>query len=103
VIDANGAVDEAQAALGLIRAEAERRSELDDLVVQLERELYVLMAELATALPIAASWTPGVTMVTEECDRGRRRTDALVIATRCRPSSSSPTEPGAALCDYAVP
>lgn len=48
-IEANGDVDEAQAALGLVRAEAERESELDTLLVTLERDLYVLMAELATA------------------------------------------------------
>lgn len=49
VIAANGAVDEAQAALGVVRAEVERGSELDELLVTLERDLYVAMAELATA------------------------------------------------------
>ncbi len=49
VIAANGAVDEAQAALGVVRAEVERGSELDELLVALERDLYVAMAELATA------------------------------------------------------
>jgi cob(I)alamin adenosyltransferase len=49
VIEAAGAVDEAQAALGAVRAEVERGSELDSLLVGIERELYVLMAELATA------------------------------------------------------
>ena len=48
-IEVNGAVDEAQAALGVARAEAEPGSELDDLLVALERDLYVLMAEVATA------------------------------------------------------
>ena len=48
-IEANGAVDEAQAALGLARAEAQSGSELDGLLIGLERDLYVLMAELATA------------------------------------------------------
>lgn len=46
---AYGAVDEAQACLGLARAEAEPGSELDDLLVGLCRDLYVVMAELATA------------------------------------------------------
>lgn len=45
---AYGAVDEAQAALGLARAESERGSELDELLVRLERDLWVVMAELAT-------------------------------------------------------
>ena len=48
-IETNGAVDEAQAALGVARAEAEPGSELDELLVALERDLYVLMAEVATA------------------------------------------------------
>ena len=45
---AYGDVDEAQAALGVARAEAGRDTELDELLVRLERELWVLMAELAT-------------------------------------------------------
>lgn len=45
---ATGTVDEAQAVLGLARAEV-RGSDLDDELVAIERELYVLMAELATA------------------------------------------------------
>jgi cob(I)alamin adenosyltransferase len=49
VIEANGSVDEAQAALGVVRAEVEAGSELDLLLVTVERDLYVLMAELATA------------------------------------------------------
>lgn len=49
VVAANGAVDEAQAALGAVRAEVESGSELDVLLVGIERDLYVLMAELATA------------------------------------------------------
>jgi len=48
-IEATGAVDEAQAALGAARAEAGRGSELDAMLVDLERDLWVAMAELATA------------------------------------------------------
>ena len=47
-VEAYGTVDEAQALLGLVRAEV-RGSELDALLVQLERDLWVLMADLATA------------------------------------------------------
>ena len=47
-VDAYGTVDEAQAFLGLARAEAERGSELDLLLVALERDLWTVMAELAT-------------------------------------------------------
>ncbi len=46
--DALGAADEAQAAIGAARAEVERGGELDAWLVQVERDLWVLMAELAT-------------------------------------------------------
>lgn len=45
---AYGAVDEAQAILGLARAEAGKGSELDDILIHICRDLWVLMAELAT-------------------------------------------------------
>jgi cob(I)alamin adenosyltransferase len=45
---AYGAVDEAQAILGLARAEAGKGTELDDMLVHICRDLWVLMAELAT-------------------------------------------------------
>jgi cob(I)alamin adenosyltransferase len=48
VVDAYGTIDEAQAFMGLARAETERGSELDELLVALERDLWVVMAELAT-------------------------------------------------------
>jgi cob(I)alamin adenosyltransferase len=66
VIRANGAVDEAQAALGVVRASIEAGSELDDLLVRLERDLYVLMAELATAPANRRKLVPGTTLVTDE-------------------------------------
>lgn len=66
VIEANGAVDEAQAALGLVRAEVDKGSELDALLVGLARDLYVLMAELATAASNRRKLKPGVTLVTPE-------------------------------------
>ena len=65
-IEAGGAVDEAQAALGLARAEAEAGSELDVLVIGLERDLYVLMAELSTAPANRAKLAAGQTLVTGE-------------------------------------
>lgn len=66
VIAANGSVDEAQAALGTVRAEAEPGSELDEILVRLERELYVLMAELATAAANRSKLTAGATLVTSQ-------------------------------------
>src|SRR5262245_20350657 len=61
---AYGAVDEACSALGLARAEAERGSELDELLVRLERELFVVGAELATAPGNRSKLEPGVSSVT---------------------------------------
>jgi cob(I)alamin adenosyltransferase len=63
-VAAIGSVDEAQAALGLVRAEVEEGSELGDLLVKLERDLYVLMAELATAESNRPKLVPGTTLVT---------------------------------------
>src|SRR5688572_24793598 len=64
--EAYGAVDEAQAALGVARAEAERGGELDKLLLDVERDLYVLMSELATLPENHHKLTPGVTSVTPE-------------------------------------
>jgi cob(I)alamin adenosyltransferase len=63
---AYGAVDEAQAVLGVARAEAGPATELDDLLVRLERDLYVLMAELATLPDNRHRLTPGQSAVTDE-------------------------------------
>jgi cob(I)alamin adenosyltransferase len=63
---AYGAVDEAQAALGVARAEAEPGGELDRLLVGLCRDLYVLMAELATLPENRHKLTPGQSTVTAE-------------------------------------
>jgi len=65
-IELNGAVDEAQAVLGLARAEADEGSELDGLLLGLERDLYVLMAEVATAPDNRHKLTPGASLVTPE-------------------------------------
>ena len=64
-IEANGAIDEAQAAFGLAHAEV-RGSKLDDELVALERGLWVLMAEVATAPRNRGKLTPGLTLVTSE-------------------------------------
>ncbi|NNN19913.1 MAG: cob(I)yrinic acid a,c-diamide adenosyltransferase [Acidimicrobiaceae bacterium] len=47
-IELNGAVDEAQAFLGLARAECKPGSVLDSMLVSLESDLWILMAEVAT-------------------------------------------------------
>ncbi|MET0919941.1 MAG: cob(I)yrinic acid a,c-diamide adenosyltransferase [Acidimicrobiia bacterium] len=62
--DAYGAVDEAVSALGVARAEAERDSELDTLLIRFQRELFVVGAELATAPDNRRKLEPGVSLVT---------------------------------------
>jgi cob(I)alamin adenosyltransferase len=63
---AYGAVDEAQAAFGLARGEAEPGGELDSILLGVERDLYVLMAELATAPENRRKLVAGQTLVTPE-------------------------------------
>lgn len=64
--EAYGTVDEAQAALGVARAECERGGELDELLVGLERDLWVLMAELATDEANRHKLVDGTSRVTAE-------------------------------------
>ena len=64
--EAVGAVDEAQAAIGVARAEAPGDSELDLILTGLARDLWVLMAELATDDANRSKLTPGGTLVTQE-------------------------------------
>jgi cob(I)alamin adenosyltransferase len=63
---AYGEVDEAVSSLGLARAETSAGSELHDLLVRLQRELFVVGAELATAPKNRAKLAPGVSLVTAE-------------------------------------
>ena len=61
-----GDVDEAQAAIGVARATIDRGSELDVLLVRLERDLWVLMAEVATAPEHRDRLVAGQTLVTPQ-------------------------------------
>ena len=63
---AYGEVDEAVSALGLARAETEAGSELGELLIRLQRELFVAGAELATAPENRAKLKAGVSLVTAE-------------------------------------
>lgn len=63
---AYGDVDEAQASIGLARAETDRGSELDELLIGLERDLWVLMSELATAPDNRHRLVGGKTLVTQQ-------------------------------------
>lgn len=64
--EAYGTVDEAQAALGVARAFGPAGGELDQLLVGLERDLWVLMAELATDASNAHKLVDGASRVTSE-------------------------------------
>jgi len=61
---AYGTVDELQAALGVARADAD--DELGELLLHLERDLWVLMGELATDPSKRDKLTAGATLVTDE-------------------------------------
>jgi cob(I)alamin adenosyltransferase len=61
---AYGDVDEAQSVLGLVRAECPAGDELGELVLGLQRDLWVLMAELATDPANRHKLTGGQTLVT---------------------------------------
>ncbi|MBK6857204.1 MAG: cob(I)yrinic acid a,c-diamide adenosyltransferase [Microthrixaceae bacterium] len=64
--EAYGTVDEAQACLGMARSECEPAGELDGLLVGLERDLWVLMAELATDPSNRHKLAEGISLVTAE-------------------------------------
>lgn len=66
LIEINGDVDEAQASIGLARSFAERGGELDALLVSIERDLWVLMAEVATAEENRRKLVAGKSLVTQE-------------------------------------
>lgn len=82
-IECNGAVDEAQAVLGLARAQVRAAGssgptgygteELDALVVAVERDLWVLMAEVATATARRSRLVAGTSLVTSEMVAGLDR------------------------------
>ncbi len=68
-IELNGAVDEAQAGIGLARAETPPGSEANERLTVLARDLYVLMAEVATAPENRGKLTAGATLVTPDMVR----------------------------------
>ncbi|HUX05198.1 MAG TPA: cob(I)yrinic acid a,c-diamide adenosyltransferase [Acidimicrobiales bacterium] len=81
-IEVNGAVDEAQAVLGWARSLSEPASRLDDLLVSLERDLWVLMAEVATLPENRRKLKPGQSLVTDEMvARLEHEIDALSAQT----------------------
>jgi cob(I)alamin adenosyltransferase len=63
--EAYGQVDEAQAFIGVARAHVEPGSELAHLLASIERDLYVLMAELATDPANHHKLAAGTSLVTQ--------------------------------------
>jgi cob(I)alamin adenosyltransferase len=63
---AYGAVDEAQAFIGLARAQSEPGTELDSVLIAVEHDLWVLMAELALNPERREKGRPGQSLVTAE-------------------------------------
>lgn len=81
VIELTGTVDEAQAALGLARAECTPGGELDAALTGIERDLWILMAEVATAPDRRAELEPGRTAVTPEMVAALEEQIDAVVAT----------------------
>jgi cob(I)alamin adenosyltransferase len=63
-IEVNGDVDEAQACLGWARAIAGAQHELNGLLIEVERDLWVLMAEVATSEENRRKLVAGKSLVT---------------------------------------
>jgi cob(I)alamin adenosyltransferase len=81
VAEATGAIDEAVAALGLARALAEDPS-LQSEILDLQRELFVIGADLATNPAERERLEPGVSLATPEmAGRLEARIDELVLAS----------------------
>lgn len=77
-IEVNGAVDEAQAALGWARSLSEPAGRINELLMTLERDLWVLMAEVATLPENRHKLSAGTSLVTSEMiERLESEIDAL--------------------------
>lgn len=64
--DVYGTVDEANSALGLARAMGPSAEGLDALILELQKQLFVVGAEIATDPSNSEKLTPGKTKVTDE-------------------------------------
>jgi cob(I)alamin adenosyltransferase len=102
-IEVNGAVDEAQSALGLARAAAVSGSEVDQRIIALARDLYVLMAEVATAPTHRDKLVAGRSLVTQDMvDELERGIDDLLTRFDMPSDFTIPGEnPVAAALDFA--
>jgi cob(I)alamin adenosyltransferase len=102
-IEVNGAVDEAQSAMGLARAACEAGSEVDQRLITLARDLYVLMAEVATAPDHRDKLVAGKSLVTQEMvDELEKGIDDLLTRFDMPSDFTIPGEnPVAAALDFA--
>jgi len=64
--EAYGSVDELVASLGLIRAESKLPTDVKDTILRIQRELFIVGAELATDKSKRKKLSEGKTLVTEE-------------------------------------
>ena len=64
--EAYGSVDELVASLGLIRAELKLPTDVKDTILRIQRELFIVGAELATDKSKRKKLSEGKTLVTEE-------------------------------------
>lgn len=71
---AYGSVDEAQAFIGLARAQADPGDELDLVLIGIERDLWVLMADIALNPERRDRGKPGQSLVTEDMVTALERT-----------------------------
>jgi cob(I)alamin adenosyltransferase len=98
-IELNGTVDEAQAFLGLARSAATRGGELDQLLITVERDLWVLMSDVATAPDNRRKLVPGKTLVTQEMvTRLERAIDELSEGTELPKEFVVPGDDHVAAC-----
>lgn len=101
LIDACGHIDEAVAALGLARAAAP--PEIAQVVLGVQRDLFVVAADLATNPRHRARLEPGISRVTEAMvDALEARIDELVAKRPLRPVFIVPgATPASAALDHA--
>ena len=85
-IELNGAVDEAQASLGWARSLVVTGSRLDEALIAVERDLWVLMAEVATAPQNRTKLVAGKTLVTPEMVTALERSIDELSAETVMPS-----------------
>jgi cob(I)alamin adenosyltransferase len=93
VIALVGTIDEAQAALGLARAESEPGGWVDELLIAVERDLWVLMAEVTTAGGKQAAPEIGTTAVGAEMVKALEdRIDEIAAGVELAPAFAVPGE-----------